>query len=100
MEIFTMEEEEGSDHHQVHHLDHQMFVLGTGIVLLITVEHITLLAAQAASSVVLSKMTCYLLPLTQLTSFFALEPLLLLVLLPPDPHGNLVIGFAIGNFYV
>lgn len=65
-----------------------MFALVIGTVLLLTVVHTTLQAVQAASSVVLSKMT-WLEPLTLLTS--CVQELLVAV---ADLVGNLVIGYV------
>ena len=65
-----------------------MFALVTGTVLLLTVVPTTLLAAQAASSVVLSRMT-WLEATTVLTSC---APELLVAV--EDLDGNLVIGYA------
>ena len=68
-----------------------MFAPATGTVLLLTVVPTTLLAAQAASSVVLSRMT-WLEATTVLTSC---APELLVAV--EDLDGNLVIGYAPGD---
>ena len=69
-----------------------MFAPATGTVLLLTVVHTTLLAAQAASSVVLSRMTWLEEAITVLTSC---APELLVAV--EDLDGNLVIGYAAGD---
>jgi len=70
-----------------------MFALVTGTVLLLTVVHTTLLAALAASSVVLLRMTW--LEATTVTS--CAQELLVAV---EDLDGNLVIGYAAGDSFI